>query len=32
MFETSTKYPGVYQVFDQIFGALSLVLIILTGI
>ena len=32
MFEALTKYPGVYEVFDQIFGALSLVLNILTGI
>ena len=26
IFETSIKYPGVYQVFDQFFGAFSLVL------
>ena len=32
MFETSIKCPGVYQVFDQSFGAFSMVLNILTGI
>ena len=32
MFETSIKYPGVYQVFDQFFGAFSLALNILMGI
>ena len=32
MLETSIKYPGVYQVIDQFFGAFSMVLNILTGI
>ena len=32
MFETSIKYPGVYQIFDQFFGAFSVVLNILTGV
>ena len=32
MSETSIKYPGVYQVFDEFFGAFSLVLNIPRGI
>ena len=32
MFETSIKYPGVYQVFGRFFGAFQLVLNILMGI
>ena len=32
MFETWIKYPSVYQVFDQFFGAFSMVLNIITGI
>ena len=31
MFDTLIKYPGVHQVFDQFFGAFSLVLNILPG-